>query len=103
MTGNEMKRRVLVTGANGQLGREMRQVAAGAADEFIFADVVTPEGFETELLDITDAAAVEAFIAERQVDVIVNCAAYTNVDAEHTHYYHHTTGTHSQWLFVVWR
>ena len=81
MTGNEMKRRVLVTGANGQLGREMRQVAAGAADEFIFADVVTPEGFETELLDITDAAAVEAFIAERQVDVIVNCAAYTNVDA----------------------
>ena len=45
---------VLVTGSNGQLGREMRRVSAGTGDAYTFTDVVTAEGLETELLDITD-------------------------------------------------
>lgn len=63
---------ILVTGANGQLGMEMRNVSAGSADRYIFTDVAE--------LDITDADAVDRVIASEKVDVIVNCAAYTNVD-----------------------
>lgn len=63
---------ILVTGANGQLGMEMRNVSAGNADRYIFTDVAE--------LDITDADAVGRVIASEKVDVIVNCAAYTNVD-----------------------
>ncbi len=75
---------ILVTGANGQLGREMRRLAAASRNEYIFADVVEAEGLETTLLDITDAQAVRRLVADRRVDVIVNCAAYTNVDAAET-------------------
>lgn len=71
---------VLVTGANGQLGNEMRLVAQGSTDRYIFTDVNQPEGVETILLDITDLEAVRAIVAEYSVNVIVNCAAYTNVD-----------------------
>ncbi len=63
---------ILVTGANGQLGNEMRLVAQGSADRYIFTDVAE--------LDITDAAAVRALVQDEQVSVIINCAAYTNVD-----------------------
>ncbi len=63
---------ILVNGANGQLGMEMRNVSAGSADRYIFTDVAE--------LDITDADAVDRVIASEKVDVIVNCAAYTNVD-----------------------
>lgn len=63
---------ILVTGANGQLGMEMRDVSAGSADRYIFTDVAE--------LDITDADAVDRVIASEKVEVIVNCAAYTNVD-----------------------
>ena len=63
---------ILVTGANGQLGMEMRNVSVGSADRYIFTDVAE--------LDITDADAVDRVIASEKVDVIVNCAAYTNVD-----------------------
>jgi len=63
---------VLVTGANGQLGREMRRAAAGSKDRYVFTDV-------TEL-DIADADAVGRTVREEKADVIVNCAAYTNVD-----------------------
>ena len=80
MTGNEMKRRVLVTGANGQLGREMRQVAAGAADEFIFADKLAI-CFTYRRDRNNPVYEVLLGTEKRQVDVIVNCAAYTNVDA----------------------
>ena len=73
--------RVLVTGANGQLGNELRIVSGTCIDEYIFTDVVLVEGVETQLLDITDLEAVRSFVVERGVDVIVNCAAYTNVDA----------------------
>lgn len=68
---------VLVTGANGQLGNEMRIVARGSGDNFIFTDVV---GDDTIKLDITDAEAVSKFVKENDVKAIVNCAAYTNVE-----------------------
>lgn len=63
---------ILVTGANGQLGNEMRIVAKNSADNYIFTDVAE--------LDITNAAAVEKMVTDNDVNVIVNCAAYTNVD-----------------------
>lgn len=66
------KMNILVTGANGQLGNEMRVVARNSADNYIFTDVAE--------LDITDAAAVEKMVIDNNVKVIVNCAAYTNVD-----------------------
>ena len=72
---------ILVTGANGQLGMEMRIVAKGSADRYIFTDVSQAEGFDTEYLDITDLEAVCRFVADNNVEAIVNCAAYTNVDA----------------------
>lgn len=71
---------ILVTGANGQLGSEMRLVAAASKDRYIFTDVVDLPGVETEKLDITNIDAVRAMVKENDVKVIVNCAAYTNVD-----------------------
>ena len=72
---------ILVTGANGQLGNEMRIVARGSSDNFIFTDVSQQEGVATTYLDITDLEAVRAFVKEHKVDATVNCAAWTNVDA----------------------
>lgn len=64
---------ILITGANGQLGNEMRVcVKAGTKNTYFFTDVAE--------LDITDKEAIEAFVFKNQVDVIVNCAAYTAVD-----------------------
>ena len=71
---------ILVTGANGQLGSEMRLVAVSSNDNYIFTDVVDLPGVETTKLDITDLDAVRAMVREKDVKVIVNCAAYTNVD-----------------------
>ena len=64
---------VLVTGANGQLGSEIRIVAACSSDRYIFTDV--------EELDICSAPAVDAMVESEGVDVIINCAAFTNVEA----------------------
>ena len=63
---------ILVTGANGQLGNEMRIVSRESADNYIFTDIAE--------LDITNLEAVRCMVAEKNVKVIVNCAAYTNVD-----------------------
>ena len=86
---------ILVTGANGQLGNEMRIVAKGSQDKYIFTDVCDehPESIEmlhklagedvdtsTIKLDITNLDAIRAMVKEYDVKVIVNCAAYTNVD-----------------------
>lgn len=71
---------ILVTGANGQLGNEMRIVTRNSKDCYIFTDVVEQEGCDTTILDITDLDAIRALVSERKIDVIVNCAAYTNVD-----------------------
>ena len=71
---------ILVTGANGQLGNEMRLISRQTDHHYIFTDVVAPEGVETTILDITDAEAVNRMVAEEHIQCIVNCAAYTNVD-----------------------
>ena len=64
---------ILVTGANGQLGNEMRRrAAAGSHCAYLFTDV--------EELDITDLDAVRRCMAEHRIAAVVNCAAYTNVD-----------------------
>lgn len=63
---------ILVTGANGQLGNEMRIVTRGSADNYLFTDVAE--------LDITNAEAVRTMVREHEIGCIVNCAAYTNVD-----------------------
>lgn len=65
-------KRILVTGANGQLGSEMRRLGEISPNEYIFTDVAE--------LDITDKDAVIAFTQQNNISVIVNCAAYTNVD-----------------------
>ena len=73
---------ILVTGANGQLGNEMRIVVSqSSSDNYIFTDVNQVEGFETTYLDITDLDAIRRMVAVHKVKAIVNCAAWTNVDA----------------------
>ena len=71
---------ILVTGANGQLGNEMRIVTNGSKDNYIFTDVVEVDGQKTTILDITDIEAIRKVVRENDVKVIVNCAAWTNVD-----------------------
>ena len=63
---------ILVTGANGQLGNEMRRLGAVSPNNYIFTDVAE--------LDITDATAVSEAVKGNGIEIIVNCAAYTNVD-----------------------
>ena len=75
---------ILITGANGQLGNEMRIIAKDSADKYIFTDVNQVEGVETTYLDITDLSAVRQMVKDNGVNAIVNCAAYTNVDAAET-------------------
>ena len=72
--------RILVTGANGQLGSWMRRLGSVSPNEYIFTDVSQAEGVETIYLDITDREAVMSFTRENNIATIVNCAAYTNVD-----------------------
>lgn len=71
---------ILVTGANGQLGNEMRIIRKNTDYNFVFTDVTTVEGVETTILDITDIEAVRNIVKEKGIDCIINCAAYTNVD-----------------------
>jgi len=67
-----MLKNILVTGGNGQLGSEIRELSKDSKDTFFFTDV-------TEL-DISNKEAIEAFIKANQIDTIINCAAYTAVD-----------------------
>ena len=86
---------ILVTGANGQLGNEMRIVTKGSNDRYIFTDVCDehPESIEmlhklagddidttTTRLDITNLESIRQMVKENDVKVVVNCAAWTNVD-----------------------
>ncbi|MBO5811703.1 MAG: dTDP-4-dehydrorhamnose reductase [Bacteroidaceae bacterium] len=71
---------ILVTGANGQLGNEMRILAKESQDTYIFTDVNQVEGYETTYLDITNLEAIRAIVKEHNINAIVNCAAWTNVD-----------------------
>ena len=63
---------ILVTGANGQLGNEMRIVSKGSSDRYIFTDV--------EELDITSRDTVMKFVKDNDIKVVINCAGYTNVE-----------------------
>jgi len=67
---------ILVTGANGQLGHEMQLMAVQSKNLFIFTDVVG----DYQHMDITDLDAVRKAVHDNEIQVIVNCAAYTNVD-----------------------
>ena len=71
---------ILVTGANGQLGNEMRILAKESQAKYIFTDVNQVEGLETTFLDITDLEAIRTMVKKQNVKAIVNCAAWTNVD-----------------------
>lgn len=75
---------LLITGSNGQLGNEMRLVLKDSSDNCLFTDVMTADGVETTILDITDAEAVRQIVKQNNIDCIVNCAAYTNVDKAET-------------------
>ena len=72
---------ILVTGANGQLGNEMRIVAKNSSCNFLFTDVSEQDGVETTYLDITNLEDIRKVVRENNINVIVNCAAWTNVDA----------------------
>lgn len=87
---------ILVTGANGQLGNEMRIVSKNSEDKFIFTDVVDAteeyiamlkklagEGINTDTthLDITNLDAICEMVKQNDIKIIINCAAYTDVDA----------------------
>ena len=83
--------KILVTGGCGQLGMSLRKIAGGAgndvmpgSDRFVFTDVV--EAPDTAYLDITDLHAIRKMVAEEGIDAIVNCAAYTNVEAAEDNY-----------------
>ena len=71
---------ILVTGANGQLGNEMRIVTKGSKDTYLFTDVVDVKGQMTTILDITNLDAVRRIVSDCDVKAIINCAAWTNVD-----------------------
>lgn len=86
---------ILVTGANGQLGNEMRILAKKSADKYVFTDVVDSSeesiamlkklaggdiNTQTEHLDITNLDAIREIVKRENVEAIVNCAAWTNVD-----------------------
>lgn len=75
---------ILVTGANGQLGNEIRIVSKTSSDNYLFTDVSEQEGNATTFLDITDLEAIRQIVKENNIEVIVNCAAFTNVDAAET-------------------
>ncbi len=80
---------ILITGANGQLGNEMRVLSAQHPNHtYFFSDITQPLSPSasqplspiTHTLDITDKSALQSFVGDNCIDLIVNCAAYTNVD-----------------------
>lgn len=92
---------ILITGANGQLGNEMRILVKNSKDRYIFTDVVEASeesiamlkklvgediNTGTEHLDITNLDAIREIVKREKVEAIVNCAAYTNVDAAEDNY-----------------
>lgn len=75
---------ILVTGANGQLGNEIRIVSKDSIDEYFFTDINQIEGQKTIFLDITQIESIRSIVEEKKIKCIINCAAYTNVDTAET-------------------
>lgn len=91
---------ILVTGANGQLGNEIRLMSISTRDKYFFTDICDESNESVKLLlrlskgrevetntihlDITDMTAIRSFVFDNAIQVIVNCAAFTNVDAAET-------------------
>ena len=69
---------ILVTGACGQLGRELREIVPLSENNYFFTDLKEEQG--TERLDICDAVAVQAMIERHGIGVLLNCVAYTDVE-----------------------
>ena len=93
-------RRILVTGANGQLGCALRLAVAGSGDSWLFTDLADASDetlarllvqggpkvdLATMRLDVTDANAVGKMLRDNEIDTVINCAAYTAVDAAESH------------------
>lgn len=74
------RRNILVTGANGQLGMELRRLAADRPERFVFTDVSRSKGLETVYLDITNPEAVALIARSEHIDAVINCAGYTDVE-----------------------
>ena len=80
---------ILVTGANGQLGKCIRdqvKLLKETDNTYIFSDVVGSDDADTEYLDIVDEEMVKKFIKNSNINIIINCAAYTNVDKAENDY-----------------
>ncbi len=71
---------ILVTGANGQLGTELRNLAANGKDRWIFSDVSQVPGLETLSLDVSDLDTLRLLSESESVDLFINCASYSDVD-----------------------
>ena len=80
---------ILVTGANGQLGKciqDQVKLLREKNNDYIYTDVIGDAGDGTEYLDLLDEEGVKEFVKSRSINVIINCAAYTNVDKAETDY-----------------
>ena len=77
-----MKKTILITGSEGQLGKEIQKISEQnpfSAYNFIFTDIIS-SGTNNKILDITDQNAVNKLFASEKIDYVINCAAYTAVD-----------------------
>ena len=77
---NDKKLNILVTGGNGQLGCCLRDAAKASRNRYIFTDISDVPGMETTLLDVCNPDTIDIVADSENVDVIINCAGYTNVD-----------------------
>lgn len=71
---------ILVTGSNGQLGNEMRLVSKDSTNRYIFTDIIDSDKNDTVILDIRDIKSIRDIVKKENIEAIINCAAYTNVD-----------------------
>ncbi len=71
---------ILVTGANGQLGKSLRDASLYSGDHFVFTDITESTEDETLNLDITNPEALRIVCESERIDLIINCAAYTDVE-----------------------